>query len=74
MTLLSKEESQTVTLALGDLGEFARFHPYGKTILEKLGAKEKAMELLNDRNRAIREAALLCTQKIMIHQWQRINF
>jgi V-type H+-transporting ATPase subunit H len=56
------------------LGEFARFHPYGKTILEKLGAKEKAMELLNDRNRAIREAALLCTQKIMIHQWQRINF
>ena len=65
---------QTVILALGDLGEFARFHPYGKTILEKLGAKERSMSLLNNQNRGIKEAALLCTQKIMIHQWQRINF
>ncbi|CAG9329016.1 unnamed protein product [Blepharisma stoltei] len=71
--LLNSESVQTVVLALGDIGEFARFHPYGKTVAGKLGAKIRAMELLQNPNKEVNGAALLCIQKIMIQNWQSIS-
>ncbi|CAG9310744.1 unnamed protein product [Blepharisma stoltei] len=71
--LLNSESVQTVALALADIGEFARFHPYGKTVASKLGAKIKAMELMQNPNKDVNGAALLCIQKIMIQNWQSIS-
>jgi V-type H+-transporting ATPase subunit H len=61
-----------VVLALSDLGEFARFHPFGKTILDKLEVKDKVMSMLSREERTVKEAALLCIQKLMIHNWQSL--
>lgn len=71
--LLNSDSVQTVALALNDIGEFARFHPYGKTVANKLGAKIKAMELMQNPNKDVNNAALLCIQKIMIQNWQSIS-
>lgn len=70
---LESDNFQNVYLALNDIGEFARFHPYGKTILDKLGAKTRAMQLLQHQDPRIKEAALLCVQKIMLHNWQGVK-
>ncbi|CAG9316753.1 unnamed protein product [Blepharisma stoltei] len=70
--LLHSENPTCIQLALNDLGEFARFHPYGKTVASKLGAKNRAMELMQHPNREVNQAALLCIQKLMIQNWQSI--
>ena len=44
--LLESEDKKTVCLALYDLGEFCRFHPYGKSVMDKLGGKARAMGFL----------------------------
>mmetsp|Transcript_14131 Transcript_14131/g.26568 ORF Transcript_14131/g.26568 Transcript_14131/m.26568 type:complete len:459 (-) Transcript_14131:39-1415(-) len=70
--LLNSADVETVVIALNDLGEFARFHPYGKSILDKLEVKEKVMTMLSREEKNVKEAALLCIQKLMIHNWQSL--
>jgi V-type H+-transporting ATPase subunit H len=41
--LLDSEDELTVEVACYDLGEFARFHPDGRKVVDKLGAKRKLM-------------------------------
>lgn len=38
---LDSKYDQTVAVACYDLGEFARFYPHGKTLLNTLDVKEK---------------------------------
>lgn len=73
VTLLHSENPVCISLALNDIGEFARFHSYGKTVATKLGAKSKAMELMQHHNKEVNQAALLCIQKLMIQNWQSIS-
>jgi len=63
-----KHKNQAI--ACFDLGEFCRFHPFGKNILEKLGAKEVLMDLFNSSNSTVKENAILAIQKMMINNWQ----
>ena len=71
--LLDSDDAQTVVLALHDIGEFSRHHPYGKTVVDKVGGKIKAMELLQSEEPQVNQAALLCIQKIMIRDWQQLS-
>lgn len=67
------QDPVTVQLALQDLGEFARFHPYGRAMVDKLNGKAKALELLQSQDPRINQAALLCVQKCMISHWQQLG-
>jgi V-type H+-transporting ATPase subunit H len=71
--LLQSSNTSTVVLALFDVGEFGRFHPFGKSITTRIGAKSRAMELMQSTNPEISLAALLCVQKLIIQNWQNLT-
>ena len=39
------------------------------SVIDKLGAKELVMNLVNDRNTEVRMQALLSIQKMMVQNW-----
>mmetsp|Transcript_32613 Transcript_32613/g.29480 ORF Transcript_32613/g.29480 Transcript_32613/m.29480 type:complete len:463 (-) Transcript_32613:107-1495(-) len=63
-------KQQNQAIACYDLGEFCRFHPFGKNVLDKLDAKLAIMKLIDNNDAQVKENALLAIQKIMIHSWQ----
>lgn len=71
--LLQSSQTSIVVLALFDVGEFARFHPFGKSIATRIGAKTRAMELMQSDNAEIALAALYCVQKLIIQNWQNLG-
>ena len=71
--LLQSAQTSTVVLALFDIGEFARYHPFGKSIAARIGAKKRAMDLMQSDNPEIALAALYCVQKVIIQNWQNLN-
>ena len=71
--LLNSSSASTVVLALNDLGEFARFHSYGKSLVARIGGKSRAMELMQSENPEIALAALYCVQKLIIQNWQILS-
>jgi len=72
--LLDDTKDETVLeVACFDLGEFARVHPDGKRVIEACKAKPKIMALLNHSNPEVRKQALLCTQKLMVQNWETLS-
>lgn len=89
--LLENPNSSKVTLAVAcyDLGEFCRFVPHSKIILETSYSdsdmkenrgkasgktgKELLMDMINYGDKSVKEQALLATQKMMIHNWQSVK-
>jgi V-type H+-transporting ATPase subunit H len=71
--LLQSASTPTVVLALFDLGEFARSHPFGKNVAARIGAKTRAMELMQSDKPEIALAALYCVQKLIIQNWQGLS-
>ncbi|OMJ86940.1 hypothetical protein SteCoe_11408 [Stentor coeruleus] len=71
--LLQSASTPTVVLALFDLGEFARSHPFGKNVAARIGAKTRAMELMQSDKPEIALAALYCVQKLIIQNWQSLS-
>ena len=74
---LSESSLETVSVALFDIGEFARLYPNGRSIVKTLGGKEAVMHLLDpsdlrtsDENDELAEHALTCVSKLMIQNWQ----
>ena len=73
ISLLSSSDSVTQAVACHDLGEFARLHPGGKRVIAKLNGKNVVMSLMSSQHREVSKEALLCTQKMMLNQWQKIS-
>eukprot|EP00466_Bigelowiella_natans_P004294 jgi/Bigna1/86300/estExt_fgenesh1_pg.C_90228 len=71
--LLDSKEAETLEMACYDLGEFARFHPDGRNLVTKMGAKSKIMSLMGHRNEQIAKQALLCIQKLMVSNWEFLS-
>mmetsp|Transcript_15515 Transcript_15515/g.33755 ORF Transcript_15515/g.33755 Transcript_15515/m.33755 type:complete len:413 (+) Transcript_15515:82-1320(+) len=67
-TLLGSSNPTTLCLACSDLGEFARLHPLGKSVIGKLHAKAMVMPLMGHSDRQVAREALLCVQKMMLNQ------
>ena len=63
----------TLAVACFDIGEFARVHPLGKKLLGRFEAKAHVMNLMSHSNREVAREALLCTQKLMLNNWQQIS-
>jgi V-type H+-transporting ATPase subunit H len=73
INLLDSDVAQTKAIACHDLGQFVRFYPRGKRLIEDYGAKVKIIELMDYQNEEVRKHALLCTQKIMIQNWEMLS-
>ncbi|GAM26531.1 hypothetical protein SAMD00019534_097060 [Acytostelium subglobosum LB1] len=59
-----------LSVACFDLGEFVRFHPRGKQIVEALGIKKDIMALMTNPNEDVKKNALFALQKMMINNWE----
>jgi V-type H+-transporting ATPase subunit H len=73
VSLLASSDSVTQAVACHDLGEFARLHPSGKRVIAKLNGKNAVMALMTNGTREVSKEALLCTQKLMLNQWQKVG-
>jgi V-type H+-transporting ATPase subunit H len=71
--LESSADTTTLAVACFDIGEFARLHPLGKKLLARFDAKAHVMTLMSHANREVAREALLCTQKLMLNNWQQIS-
>lgn len=71
--LLDSPNEVTQAVACYDLGEFCRFHPFARQILEGANGKQKLMVMIKNGSAQVREQALLATQKMMIHNWQNLK-
>jgi len=70
--LLKSADPKVVAIACFDVGEFARFHPRGKIILQKLDMKVPIMTLMESKDAEVKKNALLAVQKLMVHNWRSI--
>ncbi|KAJ4459115.1 putative V-type proton ATPase subunit H [Paratrimastix pyriformis] len=71
--LLYTEHPRTLAVTCHDLGNFARFHPRGKTLLEEFGLKAKILELLGHQDAEVQKEALLCVQKMLVQKWENLS-
>ncbi|CAG0887394.1 unnamed protein product [Cyprideis torosa] len=65
----SKETEDNVapSVACHDLGQYIKFHPRGKHVVEQMGGKEILMSYLTHSDANVQYEALLALQKFMIH-------
>uniref|UniRef100_A0A7S1CBG2 ATPase V1 complex subunit H C-terminal domain-containing protein n=1 Tax=Bicosoecida sp. CB-2014 TaxID=1486930 RepID=A0A7S1CBG2_9STRA len=74
LTLLdSSDDTMTLAVACFDVGEFARHHSHGRSVLARLGLKDRVMELIESENLEVRKQALLCCSKLMVSHWQFVK-
>ena len=66
-------EPRSLAVACHDLGEFATHYPAGRFLAQDMGGKEHAMRLLTHADDEVRKQALLCTQKLLVANWQFIG-
>ena len=69
-------EDRVKAVACFDLGEFSRFFPNGKKILETHRVKDKMMELMQDSKTSseVKKQAITCYQKLLMTSWASTEF
>lgn len=71
--LLNSKRAINVAVACYDIGEFCRFYPRGRDVIESLSIKDIIMEKARySEDKSVREQALMALQKVMIQNWQAI--
>jgi len=76
VALLDSSDDKVLEVACYDVGEFARFHPDGRIIIQKLEGKRKLMNLLaasKEHSDAMNKEALLSVQKLMVQNWESLQ-
>jgi len=70
--ILESRSSDAVELqvACHDLGEYTRYYPRGKAVLDTLKIKNMVMQLLTNRDKLVKYQALLAVQKMMVQDWE----
>jgi len=71
--LSNSGDSLVLSVACFDAGEFARFHPRGRTLIQQLGLKVPLMKHMEDKNPDVRKQALLAVQKLMVTHWEFLS-
>jgi len=69
--LLSSQDPQTVAVACYDIGEWSRFYPDAKAVIEKLKGKYKLMSLIDHFDPEVKQHALNAVQKVLVKNWKR---
>lgn len=72
----SDYDDREKAIACFDLGEFARFFPYGRQYLETLNVKEKIIVLMATPNSSseLKKEAITCYQKLLMNSWSSTEF
>jgi V-type H+-transporting ATPase subunit H len=75
VALLTSNASSTVlAVACHDIGELVRFHPRGRILIQNSGVKVQIMKLMAGHQDAeVQRQALLCLQKIMVHNFEYLS-
>lgn len=63
-------DPKSLTIICHDFGEFVKYHPQGRKILNQLDVKNKILALMGHDNQEVNKQALLCIQKIMVQKWE----
>jgi len=62
-------DPSVLIIACWDIGEFVRFHPRGRRIVDNLDIKTPIMQLLTRKEENLESAALLTLQKLLLNNW-----
>jgi len=67
---------RTKAVACFDLGEFARFFPNGKQVLDTYNVKQKMAQLMQSKNvtSEVKKEAITCYQKLLMNSWSSTDF
>merc|ERR1712000_196064 len=72
--LATNANTKIASIARYDLGEFARVHPRGKSILEDIGAKAVLISLMSgSKNADVQKEALFAIQKLMVTKYEYLQ-
>lgn len=66
-----RNNDTTLSVACYDLGEFARFYPYGKNYLENANVKQHIAVLMAQKESSaeLKKEAITCYQKMLMNSW-----
>lgn len=69
--LADEVDNKAKAVACFDLGEFARFFPNGKTILDRHNVKWKMTMLMQSKTASseVKKEAITCYQKLLMNSW-----
>ncbi|CAG8564357.1 11047_t:CDS:10, partial [Gigaspora rosea] len=65
--LSTSTDNVVLAVAAHDLGQYVKYYPDGKKILQEIGAKQRVMELMTHEDPEVRYNALIAVQKYMSH-------
>ncbi|XP_015785343.1 V-type proton ATPase subunit H [Tetranychus urticae] len=71
--LETSKDSLVLSVAIHDIGEYIRYYPRGKTVIENLNGKYLIMQLMDDADPNVKYEALLCVQKLVVHNWEYLG-
>ncbi|XP_076456871.1 V-type proton ATPase subunit H-like isoform X1 [Babylonia areolata] len=71
--LETSRDALVLSVAAHDIGEYVRYYPRGKHIIEQLGAKQLVMQYLTHPDPNVRYEALIAVQKLMVHNWEYLG-
>ena len=74
--LLEHPDDRVKSIACFDLGEFARFFPYGRQYLDTLNLKVKIIKLMQVQTSPaeLKKEAITCYQKLLMTSWNSNEF
>jgi len=68
-----ERDASVLPVACYDVGEFARFHPRGRQLINQLGLKEPLMFLMATGDPETKKQSLLALQKVMVTNWEYLS-
>jgi len=73
--LLGSADEEVVSIACYDIGEFVRFYPNGKSLVNQsqFNLKTKIMALIESPNTNVQRQALQAVSKIMVQKWEFVK-
>ena len=69
LSYLHHASPTVVSIALFDIGEFARFFPNGRLLIKSLGGKDIALGLIESEDEEVQRHALQCVSKLLVNSW-----
>ena len=70
INLLDSNDPETVAVACYDIGEWSRFYPDAKSVIEKLNGKYKLMKLIDHFDNDVKQNALNAVQKVLVKNYK----
>jgi V-type H+-transporting ATPase subunit H len=74
--LLEHPDDRVKAISCFDLGEFARFFPFGRQYLETMNLKVKIINLMQvpTSSAELKKEAITCYQKLLMNSWSSTDF